>query len=288
MDSGGRMGWRWRSLGGFLTRSLRLLLVVPALALPVAAQQPHEHAAGEHQQLGRVVFPVSCAPEAARRFERAMALLHSFWWDEGERAFRAVLDADSTCAMAHWGLAMNAWGNPFVGGPSADRLAAAAAAAERAVHLGAPTARERGFIAAGAALYRDFATVPNARRLQAYSDTLARLYRDLPADPEVGIYYALSLVATAAATDTTFVRQKHAARILNPLFRRFPNHPGLAHYIIHADDSPRLAGLGLEAARAYARIAPSAPHAQHMPSHIFIPLGLSAETIPAAQRAVPP
>src|SRR5207245_8344823 len=139
------------------------------------------------------------------------ALLHSFWWDEGEGAFRAVLDADSTCAMAYWGLAMNAWGNPFVGGPSGDRLAAAATAAQRAADLSAPTERERGFIAAVRALYRDYATVPNARRLQAYSDTLARLYGVLPDDPEVAIYYALSLVATAPATDTTFVRQQHAA-----------------------------------------------------------------------------
>src|SRR3989442_2975596 len=258
------------------TRLFICLLLFPSL--PAAAQHQHE-------QLGHVTFPVSCAPEAAHRFERAMGLLHSFWWDEGEPAFRAVLDADSTCAMAHWGLAMNAWGNPFVGGPSGARLAAAAAAAERAVALGAPTVRERGFIAAVGALYRDFATVPNARRLQAYSDTLARLYHNLPHDPEVAIYYALSRVGTSSPPDTTLFCSKKAAAILTSSFNRFPNHPGLAHYIIHANDSPRLAGLGLEAARLYARIAPSAPHAQHMPSHIFIRLGLWDETIAADQRA---
>jgi len=219
-----------------------------------------------------------------------MALLHSFWWEQGQAAFQAVADADSTCAMAYWGMALNAWGNPFVGGPGGnagkgDPLRRGAAAAVRASALSARTAREGGFIAASAALYRGFDSIPNARRLQAYSDTLARVYHDFPTDTEVAIYYALSLVETASKTDTTFARQKQAAAILNPLFRRFPEHPGLAHYIIHADDSPRLATLGLDAARRYAEIAASAPHAQHMPSHIFVRLGLWDETIAANQRA---
>lgn len=263
-----------------LCRRAAMLLVAVARAL---SAQGHDHGSGE--QLGRVVFPVSCNAEAQRRFERAMALLHSFWWEQGQAAFRGVAEADSTCAMAYWGLALNSWGNPFAGGASGDNLRRGAAAALRADALGAPTARERGLLAAVTALYRDFETVPNPPRLQAYSDTLARLHRDFPDDPEVAIYYAMSLVATAAATDTTFARQKRAAAILNPLFRRFPDHPGLAHYIIHANDSPRLAQLGLDAARAYARIAPSAPHAQHMPSHIFIRLGLWDETIAANQRS---
>jgi hypothetical protein len=220
------------------------------------------------------------------RFERAMALLHSFWWEEGGAAFRAVAAADSTCALAYWGMALNSWGNPFAGGPSGDRLRQGAAATVLALALDAPTARERGLLAAVGALYRDYESVPNARRLQAYADTLARVYRDFPGDPEVAIYHALSLVATASPTDTTFTRQRQAAAILNPLFRRFPEHPGLAHYIIHANDSPRLASLGLAAARRYAQIAPSAPHAQHMPSHIFIRLGLWDETIAANQRSL--
>ncbi len=229
------------------------------------AAQVREHDPGHSERLGRVVFPTSCTPEAQRRFERAMAALHSFWWDEGARAFRAVAEADSGCAMAYWGLALNYWGNPFAGGASGESLRQGAAAAARALALGAPTPRERGFLAAAGALYRNVETEPNARRLQAYSDTLARVYGDHPDDPEVAIYYALSLVATASRTDTTFARQKRAAEILNPLFRRFPQHPGLAHYLIHANDSPRLAYLGLDAARRYAQIAPSAPHAQHMP-----------------------
>jgi hypothetical protein len=152
-------------------------------------------------------------------------------------------------------------------------------AAARASAQSAPTRREQGFIAASAALYRDAAAIPNATRLQAYADTMARLHRDLPRDTEVAIYYALALVATAPRTDTTFAQQKRAAAILNPLFARYPDHPGLAHYIIHSTDSPQLASHGLDAARRYARIAPAAPHAQHMPSHIFVRLGLWAETI---------
>jgi len=247
--------------------------------------QEHENGGAPGEQLGHVTFATSCRPDAQAQFERAMALLHSFWWEEGARAFRAVTAADSTCAMAYWGLALNSWGNPFVGGPVGENLRHGAAAAVVALALSAPTARERGFLAAAGALYRDYETTSNPRRLQAYSDTLARLYRDFAADPEVAIYYALSLVATASPTDTTFTRQRQAAAILNPLFRRFPTHPGLAHYIIHANDSPQLAALGLDAARRYAQIAPSAPHAQHMPSHIFVRLGLWDETIAANQRS---
>jgi len=262
--------------------ALGLLLIAGGVASSLAAQE-HDHGHGEH--LGRVVFPVSCTPEARQRFERAMAVLHSFWWEEGAHAFGAVLEADSTCAMAHWGLALNAWGNPFAGGPSKDLQVIGAEEAGRAVALGAPTPRERGFIAAAAALYRDYATVPAPLRLQAYSDTLARLYRDEPREPEVALYYALSLIATAPKTDTTYTKQKQAAAILDPLFARYPDHPGLAHYIIHADDSPALAHLGLNAARRYAAIAPDAPHAQHMPSHIFVRLGLWDETIASNHRS---
>ena len=261
-----------------------LSVAAVVLARPLAAQHEHEHSTG---QLGRVVFPISCNAAAQQQFERAMTMLHSFWWEEGQGAFQAVATADSSCAMAYWGLALNAWGNPFAGGapPTSESTRRGAAAAQRAVALGALTKREQGFLAAAAALYRGYDSIPNPRRLRAYSDTLARLYADFPDDVEVAIYYALSLVATAPKTDTTFTRQKQAAAILNPLFRRFPNHPGLAHYIIHANDSPRLAPLGLEAARSYAKIAPAAPHAQHMPSHIFVRLGLWDETIATNQRA---
>jgi hypothetical protein len=264
--------------------SHRIVALLAIAAVRSLSAQAHDHGRSV-EQLGKVDFPVSCNAPAQQRFVRAMALLHSFWWEQGGQAFRDVLDADSSCSMAYWGAAMNAWGNPFAGGPSGQALADAGQAAAKAAAMGAKTPREAGFVSAVATLYRDYATVPNVQRLRAYSDTMARVYRDNPGDTEVSIYYALSLVATAPATDTTFARQKAAAAILNPLFVRFPQHPGLAHYIIHANDSPRLASLGLDAARRYAQIAPSAPHAQHMPSHIFIRLGLWEDNIASNQRS---
>jgi hypothetical protein len=264
------------------------LAVLLALALGVAPTAAAQEAGAHHHglgQLGRVTFPVSCTPEAQRRFERAMTVLHSFWWDEGERAFGAVLEADSSCSMAHWGRALNAWGNPFAGGPSGAALGHAAAAAARAASRPLATPREQGFVNAVAALYRDPASTSNEARLQSYADTMARLYRDLPTDTEVVVYYALALLATAPRTDTTFAQQRRAVALLDPLYARYPDHPGLAHYIIHSTDSPRLASDGLRAARRYARIAPSAPHAQHMPSHIFVRLGLWGETVASNRRA---
>ena len=269
-----------------MKRTAVLLLIALSPARALLAQ----HAHGPEEQLGTVVFPVSCNRAAQGEFERAMAMLHSFWWEQGQTAFQHVVTADSSCGMGYWGLALVAWGNPFAGGPGGgagkgEALRRGAAFAERALAVGAPTAREQGFLNAAGALYRGSDSIPNARRLQAYSDTLARLHRDFPNDDEVAIYYALSLVETAPKTDTTFARQRQAAAILNPLFARFPNHPGLAHYIIHANDSPQLAPLGLDAARRYAAIAPSAPHAQHMPSHIFIRVGMWDETIATNQRS---
>ena len=261
-------------------RRLALTLALAAsLPIPLFAQE-HEHRhGGDFGPLGRVSFTTSCAPAAQPRFEHALAALHSFWWTAGDSAFGAVLAADSTCAIAWWGLALNAWGNPFAGGPTGPGLEQGARAAQRAAGLPAGTPRERGFIAAAGALYRDAGQTSNAVRLQAYADTMARVYRDFPGDQEVAIYYALSLLATAPRTDTTFAVQKKAIGILDPLFARHPDHPGLAHYVIHATDSPALARLGVSAARRYARIAPAAPHAQHMPSHIFVRLGLWDEAI---------
>ena len=258
---------------------LRIAFAAALAAAPAVGPQAQERHHPHLGKLGRVVFPVSCTPEGKRRFEHAMAVLHSFWWEEGERAFGEVLAADSTCAMAYWGLALNRWGNPFAGGPNGAGLTNGAASAAHAAALPGRSARERGFIAAAAALYRDAESTPNAARLQAYADTMARVYRDFPADVEVSIYHALALLATAPRTDTTFGQQRRAVAILDPLFARYPGHPGLAHYVIHATDSPRLANLGLTAARRYAGIAPAAPHAQHMPSHIFVRLGLWNETI---------
>src|SRR5512147_997523 len=251
-------------------------LVIVLLAAPLAAQE-HVHPGAE--RLGHVEFPVGCSAPARLGFERAMALLHSFWWGEAERAFQGVAAADSTCAMAYWGLALTRWRNPIAGGPGAADLRAGQDAARRAAALGGRTSRERDYIAAVGALYGDTGTVPNSVRLRRYADAMEQVYSRNPRDPEAGILFAIALTASAPAGDTTFARQRRAAAILNPLFRAHPDHPGLAHYLIHANDSPQLASLGLEAARRYAEIAPSAPHAQHMPAHIFVRLGLWEETV---------
>ncbi|HJQ66535.1 MAG TPA: hypothetical protein VJ816_09175 [Gemmatimonadales bacterium] len=268
--------------------ALHFFLAVPlVLSGASLAAQEHDHHGPE--QLGRVVFPVSCNPAAQRGFERAVALLHSFWWDKGERAFQSVAQSDSTCAMAYWGLALARWRNPVAGGPGAADLAAGQDAARRAAALGGRTARERDYIAAVVALYGDTGTVPNIQRLRRYTAAMEQVYARNGNDPEAGIFYAIALTASAPAGDTTFAQQRRAAAILNPLFRKHPDHPGLAHYLIHANDTPQLAELGLEAARRYAEIAPTAPHAQHMPSHIFVRLGLWDETVRsnrASYRAV--
>jgi hypothetical protein len=272
-----------------MRRSSILSLVAAPVVLCAAPAAAQEHAHDGAERLGRVVFPVSCNAEARQGFERAMTLLHSFWWEEGERAFQAVAAADSTCAMAYWGLALVRWRNPIAGGPGPADLQAGQDAARRAATLGGRTARERDFIEAVGALYGDTGTVPNIARLRRYTGAMERVYTRNAAEPEAGIFYAIALTASAPAGDTTFAQQRRAAAILNPLFRAHPEHPGLAHYLIHANDSPQLAELGLEAARRYAEIAPTAPHAQHMPSHIFVRLGLWDETVRsnrASYRAV--
>ena len=257
--------------------AIAALTALTVVTVPTAlVAQDHDHSG---EKLGHVTFPVTCKADAPQRFERAMAVLHSFWWEAGGDAFNAVIAADSSCAMAYWGLAMNAWQNPFAGGAQGKNLTDGAKWAERAFVLGGKTKREEGFIEAVSALYRDAANTTNAQRLRAYADVMERVYKQQPYDVEVTIFYALSLVAVAPRTDTTFANQKKAAGLLNPLYAKHPDHPGLAHYIIHANDSPQLASLGLDAAKRYAGIAPSAPHAQHMPSHIFIRLGMWDETI---------
>src|SRR2546425_5460328 len=232
----------------------------------LAAQEPHPHQA---EALGRVVFPVSCTPEARTRFEQAVALLHSFWYEKAADTFREAVAADSTCAMGYWGQAMSLF-HPLWTPPVGAELAAGLAASERGLAL-ARTARERDYLAAIRTYYADYGGTDHKTRLVAYAHAMDGIRRRHPRDREASIFYALSLIALAQAnaTDTTFSDQKRADAILEPLFKVEPRHPGLAHYLIHANDVPQLARLGLYAARRYAEIAPDVPHAQHMPSHIF-------------------
>ena len=271
-------------------RKIVLLTAVVAAslgsALAAGAQAAHHHPAGSAERLGKVSFPTSCSREVQPGFERAVAMLHSFWFEEAQRAFQDVAAADPSCAMAHWGIAMTLLGNPLIGQPLPEsRVRNALAAAERAGALGAKASpRERGYIDAALALYRDVG--PDRRpKLQAYESAMNALRQQYPQDVEASIFYAIAVVANAPASDLAFTRQKHAAEVLTPLFTSQPDHPGLAHYIIHSFDSPQLAEQGLAAARAYADIAPSAPHALHMPSHIFTRLGYWDESIATNRRS---
>jgi tetratricopeptide (TPR) repeat protein len=261
--------------------SLWTLVSCTAAALPLAAQD-HAHAPGE---LGDVEFPVSCNAEAQQHMHRAVAMLHSFWYPEARREFETVAQADPGCGIAYWGVALSYFGNPMAGGSGPDQQPLGLQAAERAASMGARTARDRGYIDAALALFRDHQRLDNRARSRAHEEALAAVVRANPQDQEAKIFHAIFMVANASPSDLTFARQKEAAAILIPMFERQPQHPGLAHYIIHAFDSPPLANQALSAARRYADIAPAAPHAVHMPSHIFTRLGYWDESIRTNRRS---
>jgi tetratricopeptide (TPR) repeat protein len=239
-----------------------------------AAMDQHDHGV----ELGTVRFPVSCTADAQKTFERGVALLHSFWYEEAERTFADTTRTDPGCAMAYWGIAMTHY-HPVWEPPGAADLAKGSAAVAAAKSAGPKTQRERDYIAAIEAFYQDWDRVPHGTRALAWRNAMERLAASYPEDREAAIFYALSLIGTAPATDKTYASQKQAAAILNRILPEQPNHPGIAHYMIHSYDSPQLASLALPAARSYARIASGAPHALHMPSHIFVRLGLWQDSI---------
>ena len=245
-------------------------------AFAAPAQEDHRH--GGEEALGVVHFPTSCRVEVQAEFTRAVALLHSFGYEESRKAFQAVAARDPECGMAQWGIAMTQY-HPIWSPPMPAELAAGRAAAEKAARLGAKTDRERGYIDAIGVFYADVETKDHRGRAAAYRDAMEGLSRRLPDDHEAAIFFALSLLGAAPPSDPSFAQQKRAAEILNGLLASEPQHPGIAHYMIHAFDYPPLAERALPAARAYAKIAPSAPHALHMPSHIFTRLGLWQESI---------
>ena len=252
---------------------------------PAAPAQEHTHA--QPEQLGSVHFATSCAPSVGPQFDRGVALLHSFEFAASVRAFSAVLAADSTCAMAYWGIALSRWSNPVAAGnrPIA-LLQQGRQAVDGALRLGPhATERELGYIHAVGQLYDDFEHTDQRTRLAAYERAMRDLSTKQPADTEAAIFYAISLVAAAPPTDKTYAKQLEAGRILEPLWVKQPNHPGLAHYIIHAYDVPPLADRARAAARRYAGIAPSAAHALHMPSHTFTRVGMWEESVAANNRS---
>jgi hypothetical protein len=255
-----------------------VLAFVCLVAAPLTAQDQHDHGSPTGR-LGTVHFPTSCAKTVAQELDRGVALLHSFWFSAAIDAFNGVLKNDPSCAMAQWGIAMSWWGNPFGGFRSPQALQAGLAAVEKGKSAGAKTERERGYIAAVEVLYKDNATIPQRTRTLEYEKQMAQLSTRFADDSEARIFYALAMDQTALPTDKTYANQLKAAAILEKEFALQPDHPGLAHYIIHSFDAPPLAPRALDAARRYAKIAPAAPHALHMPSHTFTRVGAWQDSI---------
>ena len=244
----------------------------------VAQHEQHEHPAGEPENLGKVNFPVSCDPSVQPQFNRAVAMLHSFWYEKANEEFAAVAKKDPACAMAYWGIAMTLY-HPIWEAPDAAALKRGSEAVAKAKSAAPKTQRERDYIAAIETFYKDSDKLDHRTRALAYEKAMEQLQARYPDDREAAIFYALALQGTASPTDKTYTNQKKAGAILEKILPEQPDHPGVAHYIIHAYDYPPLAGRALDAARSYAKIAPDSPHALHMPSHIFTRLGLWQESI---------
>ena len=259
-------------------KSARLFVLVTILALLCA---PVAKAQEKAERLGKVHFPVSCNAEAQTQFDRAVALLHNFWFQESDKAFAAVGQVDPSCAMAYWGIAMGQRLNPISNIPNAAALKKGWTAVEKAKSVGAKTERERDYIAAVEAFYKDSEKVDHQSRSLAYEKWMEQIYTRYREDREAAILYALALLPNEAtlSTDKSYAKQSKAGAILEKIFAEQPNQPGVAHYIIHAYDYPALAGRALPAARRYDKIAASSEHALHMPSHIYTRLGLWQESI---------
>jgi tetratricopeptide (TPR) repeat protein len=249
-----------------------VLCIATAFSGAAFADEGHHHEELTQEQLGTVHFPVSCTPDAQKTFEKGIALLHSFWYEEAEKTFLDAEKQGPKCAMAYWGEALSLW-HQLWDRPTAATIKRASAELKKADKAKAKTERERDYIQALKAFYSNSKKADHEARAQAYSAAMQKVYQKYPDDHEAAAFYALSLLASEPDNDTTFANRKQAGAILEKLFAEEPNHPGIAHYLIHTYDKPQLAELGLPAARRYAQIAPSAPHAVHMPSHIFARVG---------------
>jgi len=237
------------------------------------------------QKLGKVHFATSCNETAQRRFDRAMRYQHSFWYSESREIYEAAIKADPECAIAYWGIALSLLSNPH-GAIPAPNLPLGLAAIEKAKAVGAKTERERDYIDALSVMYVDYDKTPQQARVQSYLKKMEALAAKYPDDDEAQIFYAITLNVAASPADKTYANQLKGAAILEPIWQRQPQHPGVAHYLIHLYDYPAIADKGLTAALRYAKIAPNAPHAQHMPSHIFTRVGYWKESIAANLASV--
>jgi len=262
-----------------------MVWIVAGLSWVAVADEGHHHEELTQEQLGTVHFPVSCTPDAQKTFEKGVALLHSFWYEEAEKAFEDVAQQDPKCAMAYWGEAMSHW-HQLWDQPKALTIQQAEAELKKADKAKAKTERERDYIGALQAFYSNSGKLDHEARARAYSEAMERVYQKYPDDHEAAAFYALSLLASEPDGDTTFANRKKAASILEKLFAVEPDHPGIAHYLIHTYDKPQLAERGLPAARRYAQVAPAAPHALHMPSHIFARVGDWPDSIKSNQASI--
>jgi tetratricopeptide (TPR) repeat protein len=262
-------------------RTLLAALFAAALPLAAFADDPHaghhDHHGPDLGNIGKAHFATSCNEAAQKAIDRGVALIHSFWYAEAERAFRNAAAADGECGMAWWGVAMSNL-HPIWAPPVPSELQTGIEAARRAKQLGAKTDREKAFIDAIATYFSD-GKLDHKARMDAYANAMAGVAQANPKDNEAAIFHALALLGIADAKDKTYAHQKRAAEILNRVLPQAPEHPGVAHYLIHSFDYPELAELALPAARVYAKLAPGSPHALHMPSHIFTRLGLWDESI---------
>ena len=248
-------------------------VIVPALLSPAASFAQADHPASP-EKLGSVNFATSCSIAAQPQFNRAVALMHSFQFARAVEAFQAILASDPSCSMAYWGIALSSWGNPFATGLKAQtQLDQGLKAVTQARAVNPKTARERAYVEAVAYLFTDTASADQRTRVLAYESAMAAVSTAYPEDIEAAIFYALALAAAADPADKSYARQLKAGGILESLYAQHPDHPGLAHYIIHAYDAPPLAARAAAAAQHYSEIAPSTPHALHMPSHTFTRLG---------------
>ena len=256
-----------------------------AAALAAAGLSLAQPALGQSDaKLGAVNFETSCKPEAQKLFNQGMLYQHSFWYRASQKAFEDVLKADPECGIAYWGIALSLLWNPHAS-PPAKNLAEGAAMIEKGRSVGAKTERERDYIDALGAMYADYEKVDHRTRLLAYAKAMEQLAQRYPNDDEAQIHYALALNTSASPADKTYANQLKGAAILEPIAERQPQHPGVAHYLIHLYDYPPIAEKGLNAARRYAKIAPASAHAQHMPSHIFTRVGYWTESIASNAEA---
>jgi hypothetical protein len=256
-----------------MLRTLTGSIAVTTLLLSSPTIAQHE------QHLGTVSFPTSCRPAVQAEFERGVAMLHSYWFNYAGKTFRAVLEQDPQCAMAYWGIALDLLGNTLSSPPSRQNAQEAWKVLEQARAIPVKTERERAWLEAIRTYYRDYETVPLDVRMLAYSRAMRELAERYPDDFEAQVYYALTLQASAPKTDLTYANQFKSADILEQLYAKHPQHPGVTHYLIHAYDYAPMADKGIPAARRYAAIAPAVPHARHMPAHIYSMAGLWEDSI---------